>query len=221
MYLMPNGVAPYYSYTRSFQPTSGTDFSLRQFVPTRGVQHEVGVKYDPPGTNASVTVAAYQLTQQNVLTSDLANPGFSVQTGEIRSRGIEIEGRASLHRQFDIVGALSTTDAEITASTQGNVGTAPTSVPRRQAALWGDYRVPMLPGLSLGLGVRHVGPQELNRMDVPAYTVWDAALRYQIDHWRFALNVKNVADRNYLAACSFACFYGDERNVTLSARYSW
>ena len=221
MYLAGNGIAPYYSYTRSFQPASGTDFFLRPFKPTEGTQHEVGVKYEPPGTNASLVFAAYELTQTNVATGDPDHPGFSIQTGEIRSRGFEIEGRASLNRQIDIVAALGTTDARVTRSNTANLGTRPTSVPRRQASLWGDYRFSWLPGLSAGFGVRYVGEQEVVPYTVPGSTVFDAAIRYQVDHWRFALNVKNLTDKNYLGSCSYACFYGDERNATLTARYSW
>jgi len=221
MYLLPNGLAPYYSYTRSFQPTSGTDFDLNPFEPTTGRQHEIGFKYEPPGVNASVTVAAYELTQRNVLTSDPAHPGYSVQTGEIRSRGLEIEARASLNRQLDLVGAITSTDAEITVSNQGNVGDRPQSVPRHMASLWADYRLRSVPGLSVGLGIRNVGPQKVNRITVPSYTVADAAIRYEWDKWQIALNIKNLTDRTYLANCSYACFYGDERNFTLTARYAW
>lgn len=221
MYLADGGIAPYYSYTRSFQPQGGTDFFGNLFKPTRGTQHEVGIKYEPPGTNASVTFAAYQLTQSNVTTSDLDHPGFSQQTGEIQSKGFEIEGKASLSGRLDLTASLGTTDARVTQSTTANLGTRPLSVPRAQASAWVDYRFASFPGLSAGVGVRHVGKQELNRMDVPAYTLFDAALRYQWDKWRFALNLKNLADKTYFGACSYACFYGDERNVTLTARYVW
>lgn len=221
MYRFDNGLAPYYSYTRSFQPQAGSDFNQRLFQPTEGKQHEIGVKYEPPGTNASVTFAAYELTQRNVLTGDLAHPGFSVQTGEIQSKGFEIEGKASLGRRIDLTASLGTTDARITKSTTATLGTRPTSVPRKQAAVWLDYRFEALPGLSAGFGVRHVGEQESLAYIVPTSTVYDAALRYQWDKWRIALNVKNLTDRNYLGSCSYACFYGDERNFTLSARYSW
>ncbi len=221
MYLAGNGIAPYYSYTRSFQPASGTDFLGQRFKPTEGTQHEIGVKYEPPGRNASVTVAAYELTQTNVSTNDPDHAGFQIQTGEIRSRGFEIEGRASLNRQLDVVAALGTIDARVTRSNTANLGTRPTSVPRRQASLWADYRFAWLPGLSAGAGVRYVGEQEVSVYTVPGSTVFDAAIRYQIDKWRFALNVKNLADKNYLATCSYACFYGDQRNFTLTARYAW
>jgi iron complex outermembrane receptor protein len=223
MYLFDNGVAPYYSFTKSFQPASGTDFFGQTFKPTRGTQHEVGVKIAPPGMNAEVTVAAYELTQTNVTNTDPDHPGFSIQTGEVRSRGIEIEGRGRVTRQLELVAALDTIDARTTQSTvAANVGTRPTSVPRNQASLWADWKFDAVPGLSAGVGVRRIGVQAATAtLNVPSYTVVDAALRYQVKHWRFALNIKNLANRNYVASCSFACFYGDERNALLSARYSW
>ena len=223
MYLFDNGVAPYYSYSKSFQPSSGSDFNLQSFKPTTGEQHEAGVKIAPTGWNAELTVAAYQLTQQNVLTSDPLHPGFSIQTGEVRSRGIEVEGRGKVTRQLELVGALNTVDAKTTQSTiAANIGARPTSVPRNQASLWANWRFQALPGLSAGVGVRRVGAQAATAsLNTPSFTVVDAAIRYEIDHWRFALNIKNLADKTYLASCSYACFYGDERNALISARYSW
>jgi len=40
-----------------------------------------------------VTVSLFDLTRQNVLTADPGNNRFSVATGEIQSRGIELEAR--------------------------------------------------------------------------------------------------------------------------------
>src|SRR5262249_25713298 len=44
-YPFGNGIAPYLNYSRSFQPTPGTDFSGRPFDPVTGKQSELGVKY--------------------------------------------------------------------------------------------------------------------------------------------------------------------------------
>lgn len=223
LYHFDNGLAPYYSYTRSFQPASGTDYFGAPFKPTEGTQHELGLKYEPPGTNLLLTAAVYELTQTNVSTSDPAHPGFAVQTGEIRSRGFELEARASLNRQWDVTAALGAIDARVTKSNTANLGTRPTSVPRNTASAWVDHRFAAVPGLSAGLGVRRVGAQAstVAGLNVPSFTLLDAALRYETGPWRFALNVKNLADKNHLADCTYACFYGDERNATLTARYSW
>lgn len=221
MYLFDNGLAPYYSFSKSFQPVSGTDFNLDPFKPSTGEQHEVGVKYEPPGMDASVTLAAYQITQQNVLTSDPVHVGALAQTGEVRSRGVELEGRAALGRQWDLVAALGWTSAKVMQSNHEPIGSRPTGVPRMTASLWADYKLLSVPGLSAGFGVRHVGQQEISGMPVPSYTVYDAALRYERAGWRFALNVKNLGDKTYLASCPSVCYYGEGRNFTLTARYAW
>jgi hypothetical protein len=44
------------------------------------------------------------------------------------------------------------------------------------------------------------------------------------DGWRLALNVANILDNNYVAACYYSapeCFYGERRKLTASLRYRW
>ena len=81
-YLFDNGIAPYVSYSNSFEPLGGTMFGGVPFKPTTGVQKEAGIKYQPPGTNTLVSAAVFDILQQNVLTPDPVNNGFNVQTGE-------------------------------------------------------------------------------------------------------------------------------------------
>ena len=90
VYLAQNGLAPYASYSTSFQPTPGTDASGNHFVPRTADQYEVGFRYQPPGFNSFVQAAAFQITQQNTPTVNAANPLFQVQTGEVRVRGAEL-----------------------------------------------------------------------------------------------------------------------------------
>lgn len=52
--------------------------------PTKAEQYEIGVKYQPPGSDALLTVRAYRIAQQNLLTTDPEHPDFSRQTGEVR-----------------------------------------------------------------------------------------------------------------------------------------
>lgn len=224
VYLFDNGVAPYLSYSESFEPTNGQDVSGRSFEPTKGEQYEIGVKVAPPGTRTSFTAAVYDLTRRNVTTTDLANPGFSIQHGEVRSRGLELEARAHLNRQLSVIAAYTYTDAEITRSNTGNEGERPGGVPRHMASLWADYRFgESMPGLGVGAGMRYFGDTEnnANTYVVPSYTVTDARIDYRLDrHWQLAMNVENLFDKRY-AVCTYACFYGQERRATVTAAYRW
>lgn len=225
LYLSSNGIAPYLSYSESFMPVGGTSFSGAAFEPTEGIQYEAGVKIEPKGHNAALTFAVYQLTQQNNLTTDLANPTFSVQTGEVRSRGFEAEGRVSFGRSLDLLASYNYTDAEVTKSNGPDLGRIPGSVPRNTASLWVDYHYPIdtWGEFSLGAGVRHVGQSlnQVNTVTVPSYEDYDVSARFDTRSWKFALNVKNILNKEYVAACVGACYYGDLRNVTFSAQYSW
>lgn len=225
LYLFDSGLAPYVSYSESFQPASGFDYAGSAFEPTTGQQMEAGVKFEPRGSTASLTLAVYEITQQNVTTTDLDHPGFSTQTGEVRSRGVELEVRADLTESLRLIGAVTRIDAEVTKSNGTDLGRVPMGVPDGTASLWADYRVSggLAAGLGLGAGVRFVDKSynNTNVWRVPSYTVLDAGVNYQFDRWYLGANLKNVFDKNYLAACTFACFYGDERTLTVTARYDW
>jgi iron complex outermembrane receptor protein len=69
VYLFDNGLAPYASYSESFKPQSGTGYGGSVFKPTEGKQYEIGIKYQPPGSNSFITAAIFDLRQSNVLTT--------------------------------------------------------------------------------------------------------------------------------------------------------
>ena len=77
------------------------------------------MKYVPKDLPVVVTAAVYQLTKNNNPTADPANPtsGFSVQGGEIRSRGFELEAKAAVSANVNVTAAYSYTDAEYTHDT--------------------------------------------------------------------------------------------------------
>ncbi len=232
-YLFENGLAPYMSYASSFELQGGTDFSGNQFEPTRGTQYELGVKYQPPSFKALATVSVFELTQSNVTTPDLENQGFSVQTGEVRSRGVEVEANAELRENVNLYASYSYTDIEVTESNSSNLGKRPVLAPDHLASLSADYKVEpgsFLSGLGLGAGIRYVGESagdSTNSFEVPDFTLVDAAAHYDFkgDYkgMRLSVNVSNLFDKEYLSGCGNAgsCFIGSERVVTSSIRYRW
>ncbi|MEX5533389.1 TonB-dependent receptor domain-containing protein, partial [Pseudomonas syringae] len=57
LYLFDNGLAPYLSYSESFNPNSYSDSAGNPLAPTDGTQWEVGLKYQPPGTDNLFTAS--------------------------------------------------------------------------------------------------------------------------------------------------------------------
>ena len=109
------------------------------------------------GFNSFITLSLYQLTQKNVLTPDTdpTHVGFFTQTGEIRSRGVELEGKLSITNQLDMIGSYTYTDATVTQSNDVDLNKTPLGIPRNTAALWGDYTIRggMFNGLGFASGV--------------------------------------------------------------------
>lgn len=222
-YMLPGGLVPYVSYAESFLPQIGRDASGNPFTPTRGKQYELGIKYQPADQSLLLTAAIFDLRKTNVPTTDPDNPDYQRQTGEIRSRGLELEAKAALTRQINLTGQFTYNDVSVTRSNDGNVGKHPINVPRLMASAWVDYAfADAAPGLSAGLGIRHVGKRysdDLNTVSTPGYTLFDAAARYDTGPWRLALNVSNLLDKDYVATYAYGYYRGVPRTVTASLRY--
>ncbi len=234
LYRFDNGVAPYASYSTSFEPEIGTDENGDAFVPTTGEQWEVGLKYQPDGLDALFTVALFDATQENVLTAS-DTPNFFVQTGEIRSRGLEFEARGTILPNLEAIASLTLLDTEVTESTDESIiGNKPQAVPDHYGSLWLNYSFGgNMQGLTLGGGVRVVGSSfgdDENTLKADGYTLTDMALNYDLNRFggfwsgtQIALNVRNVFDEVYYSSCSFDifCQYGEGRVVTASLRKTW
>lgn len=230
-YLFSNGIAPYFSYAQSFMPQAGFDSSDKPFDPTRGSQFEAGIKFQPVGTNALYTVAFFDLTKTNVLTRDPNDDtGFRfMQNGEVRSRGVELEGRAELLRGLNAIGTFTYHDVENLRDTDFK-GKKPVQVPNTMASGWLDYSFgalgyEWLRGFGLGGGVRYVGKvfnEESNTSTTPSFTLFDATLRYERGPMLFNINASNIFDNRYIASTFFGRHYlGTERTVigTLTFRF--
>ncbi|CAH3526347.1 Ferrichrome-iron receptor [Enterobacter cloacae] len=138
-YLFDNGVTPYFSYSESFEPASQTDAQGKLFSPSKGKQYEAGVKYVPNDRPIVITGAVYQLTKTNNLMADPAGSFFSVEGGEIRARGVELEAKAALSASVNVVGSYTYTDAEYTTDTNYK-GNTPAQVPKHMASVRGITR---------------------------------------------------------------------------------
>ena len=224
MVRLPLGFSPYVSHSTSFNPQLGTDGYGRPYQPFEGEQLEVGLKYEPTWMRASFNLAVFDLTEKNALVPDASN--ISVQAGERRNRGIELQSDLYLARNLTARLSLTHNNADQDIGTNRTVRAA--LIPNNQAAArvsylhTGNY----LNGLKLGLGVRYNGSTEDQRYypgeKVASYTLVDATASYPLsDHWNLQLNATNLLDKEYLSACDFYCYWGTSRTVDAQLSYVW
>lgn len=223
LYKIAPGVVPYISFATSFLPVGGTDFAGAQFKPETGRQAEMGVKFELGGGRTNINLAMYELKRRNVTTADLEHNGFSIQTGEQRSKGFEAEIAADVGSGWNLSAAYGFTDAILTKdSNLANVGKPLISVPRHSASLWSVYRFRQgaLAGWEAGAGLRHESEKTGFSVNytVPGYTVADASLGYIGNVYRISLNVRNLFDKTYYAGVlnNNVVPLGDPRQVRLN-----
>ncbi|WP_322060999.1 TonB-dependent siderophore receptor [Paraburkholderia sp. J63] len=227
------GLAPYLSYSTSFNPLLGVNMADGSIAePTRGRQVELGLRWQPPGKNLMLNAALYQINQTNVATPNPDDPTQStyVQTGEVRSRGFEFSAVGKLTHNLSIIAAYVYQDVKNVKANDESLNKWPVDIPRprQMASLWADWtwHTGVLAGLGFGAGVRYqssVAGAADNSITVPSYTLYDAAVHYDTRDWRFAINATNLFDRRYVGGCqsSAVCIYGNPRTVIASARYNW
>jgi len=248
IYNFDNGVAPYFSYSESFEPQSGTGWQNKPFKPIEGNQYEVGIKYQPPGSATLLSVAAFDIRRENMTTTDpdpthicgTAGGRCSIQAGELRTQGIELEAKTEPMRGLTLVAAYSLMDNEYSKAYPNTAGLnlkgkTPVGVPSQQASAWTRYQLQdgPLAGMGVGGGVRYIGSSyanETNTLKVPSVTLFDLMLDYDLGRaspslkgMQVALNVQNLFDKEYIASCSGDswCWYGYQRSIKASLRYRW
>lgn len=239
LYLFENGIAPYVSYSESFNPNTVSDQDGRPLAPTEGTQWEAGIKYQPPGTDNLFTASVFRIEQEN-LASKQPDEEFYRAVGEVRSQGLELEAHVQVTDNLKLIGGYTYTDVEYAKAmpslvTPGldNKGNSPTQAPEQMYSLWADYNFNQgsLDGLRLGGGVRYVGYSWVdaeNSMKVPSYTLFDASIGYDLGKvglkgMDVRLNANNLTNESYVASCASLnyCYMGEERNVSATVSYQF
>jgi iron complex outermembrane recepter protein len=226
VYQPSQAVSLYASYSSSFKPSPGFNPDGRFFEPTRGMQYEVGVKTDFLNGRLSTTLAAYHLTKTNVTTEDPNNPRFSIQTGEQRSQGIELDIAGEILPGWKVIVSYAYTDAEVTKDNTTPVGNKLPGVAENQASLWTTYEIQKgdLKGLGFGLGLFYVGERQgnlANSFQLDSYFRTDAALFYRRDGFNAAINVRNLFDVDYASYAFRASGVQRGAPFTIIGSVSW
>lgn len=219
------GIAPFFSYTESFEPISGIDSQGEPFVPKAGRQFEAGIKFQPNSASI-ITLTLYHIKETNRPVSDDSTPDpfDQIQIGSMTSKGVEFEARTVLPGDLQLIANLSYNEAEEDGTDQQL-----DNVPKFNASLWAarpfDLGNDMV--LTLGGGVRHSGknkswgPAFPNGVVTPDYTLVDAYAELGWRNWSFAVNATNLLGEDHYSACLARgdCFNGAERNVFGTLRY--
>jgi len=199
----------YASYSRSYLPQSGDQFSSLTDVtdglkPERFDNYEVGAKWEILD-GLLATAAVYRLDRTNTRAADPNDPTHTVLTGAQRSRGLELGLERSVTSRWLISGGYAFQDAKITTTTAAApAGRKVPLVPRHSFSLWNRYDLAGGIGVGFGVIARSKSYASIsNAVKLPGYTRVDAAVFYKLPHGMEAqVNFENLLGAHYFPTAS-------------------
>lgn len=219
----------YTSYSQSFKPQSDSSTGTA-LDPETGDNIEVGIRNRFLGGSLSTTVALYQITRANVSTANPILPSAIVTTGEQRSRGVELDACYTVYKGWDLLAAYTYTDTAITKDNTLPVGARIAGVPLHTFNAWSKYTLQegTFRGLGFGLGATYYSSQGgdrgyTNNFQLPAYTLWQAALYYTRGAFSAQLSVTNLFNKEYYSGAydNIYVMPGSPRLIRLSASWTF
>lgn len=221
-YKITDELATYASYAESAAPPgAGTE-------PTTGKQYEVGVKYQPEAFPALFTASVYDLTKGNITVYDSVTY-LPASVEKVRHRGFELEAKAELTNNVNLIAAYSYIDSKIEEPGGTNDGNRLMRVPKHLASVWATYTLEgegSRGDMTFGLGARYSGSYFTNLQNTIASesaVVFDAAFTYKIkENTTLQLNASNLFDEKHIASQdSGGVYYNPGRTIQATLRQTW
>lgn len=221
-YKFTEELAAFASYAESAAPPSiGSE-------PTTGKQYEAGIKYRPDAFPALFTASIYDLTKGNITVYDSVT--YLPQTvEEVRHRGIELEAKAEVTDNIEVIAAYTYIDSKIEEPGGTNDGNRLMRVPKHVASLWGTYTLAgegARGDMTFGLGARYMDSyftNITNTISSESAVVFDASFSYKIqENTTFQLNASNLFDEKHVASQdSGGVYYNPGRAIYATLRQTW
>ena len=234
VYSINEQLSLYGTFGEGFRANSGADFTGNAFAPNQSNSMEAGLKFDVLDGNLQGNLAVFRQDQENMLSGDAVNPGFSVAIGEARSTGVEFDLAGSIN-DYDFMVSYAFVDAQATKGVldfnfglQIKDGDRLINVPEHSfsALLSRDIVVDDRP-VTLGSGIIYVGDrlgETATTFELPAYTLWRVYADFElISNIRIRAELDNALDKKYYTN-SFSPLWvqpGTPRRARVSAEVSF
>lgn len=226
-------ISIYGTYTQSYQPQGASTVGNvatygGPFDPLEGKMIEGGLKMELFEKRLAVNIAAYRIVEDNILinANDGDNPDLLRQVGQQRSTGVETDIYGAINANLSIIANFSYNKAIITESdVPAEIGTLMPNAPRSQGNIWAKYVFKSLDGRGFGVAVGSNYVTKRNTLNstlqLPGYTLLNAALSYTVKKFKIAVNFNNIFDKtHWVGGYDYnRLFPGTPRNYMTSIGY--
>lgn len=213
--ILPNLTA-YALYDQSFLGQTGVSESGDYFDPVEANDIEGGIKASLLNGRLKVSLGVYQITKENVLVTDPENINFSIQLGEIQSKGIEFDMQGEITPELNVVFNYANTNVEITKDTNpDNIGNRVAGHAKHMTNGWLNYNfanTSKLKGFGASIGYQYQIDRSSwswgaeNQSDLPDYFRLDGGLSWKNKKIRVQLNVNNILDEYLYSGSNYGTY---------------
>lgn len=227
--ILPNFTA-YALYDQSFLGQTGISESGDYFDPIKANDIEGGIKTSLLNGRLNASFGVYQITKENVLVTDPENTNFSIQLGEIQSKGIEFDMQGEITPQLNVVLNYANTNVEITKDTNlENIGKKVSGHAKHLTNGWLNYNfanTSKLKGFGASLGYQYQIDRSAwswgadNQTDLPDYFRLDGGLSWKNDNVRIQLNVNNILDEYLYSGSNYGSYLYWQSEPGINGRFT-
>ena len=228
-------VSLYGTYAEGYQPQSAAQIGDPArfggpFDPETSVMYELGAKTEWFEKRLAANISFYKIQQNNILQNagSEGNPELLEQIGQQTAKGIEVDINGAVLSNLSVSANFAISRAEVTKDEdESKIGMLNPNAPKAQGSIWAKYTFlnPELKGLGIGAGVNYTGKRNtLNAvLELPEYTVFTAALYYNIDKFKISGNLNNVFNKtHWVGGYDFNRLYpGAPRNFLIGIGYTF
>ena len=207
---------------------------IKNFRPEHASQFEAGIKTNLIKDRLNATLSYYNITVDDVVITDPANPFNTFQGGKQRNKGFEIDIQTSPVQGLNILLGYAYNDSKILNGE--NIPTSWFEAGKRPldagspnlANFWITYKIlnTRLNGLGIGFGGNYVGEYNTINLSatgnflIPSYTALNGSVFYDAGRFRIAVNLNNITNKGYAGGWS-TVNPQKTRNIALSVLFKF
>jgi TonB-dependent siderophore receptor len=205
VYDLSSNISVYTLYAQSFEPQSEVGEDGKILEPETGEIYEGGLKTEWFDGRLGATVAVFRLDRDNVA---VPAPGigndFSIPAGVQRSDGSELEVNGEILPGWNLSLGVSLLDSKFVEKDDPFHGSRPAGAADWQVGYYTSYELQSGPlkGLGLGTGMFAIGERGVSPFvpdaNLEGYKRVDINAFHNFEHFRVALQVRNVFDETYV-----------------------
>tara|TARA_R110002050_G_scaffold300276_1_gene468477 strand:+ start:52773 stop:55112 length:2340 start_codon:yes stop_codon:yes gene_type:complete len=227
--ILPNLTA-FALYDQSFLGQTGVSESGDYFDPVEANDIEGGLKTTLLNGRLKASLGVYQITKENVLVTDPENINFSIQLGEIQSKGIEFDLQGEITPELNIVFNYANTNVEITKDTNpDNIGNRVAGHAKHMTNGWLNYNfvnTSKLKGFGASIGYQYQVDRSAwawgadNQSDLPDYFRLDGGLSWKNKKVRVQLNINNILDEYLYSGSNYGSYLYWQSEPGINGRFT-